>query len=37
MGRTKLPDYVLRRLKVPTTLRNWNTVTKLADLAKNPS
>lgn len=35
MGRTKLPDYVIRRLKVPTTLRNWNTVTKLAELAKN--
>jgi uncharacterized protein (DUF1697 family) len=33
MGRSKLPDYVLRRLKVPTTLRNWNTVTKLAELA----
>ena len=33
MGRTKLPDYVLRRIKVPTTLRNWNTVTKLAELA----
>jgi uncharacterized protein (DUF1697 family) len=35
MGRTKLPDYVLRRLKVPTTLRNWKTVTKLAELARN--
>jgi uncharacterized protein (DUF1697 family) len=33
MGRTKLPDYVLRRLKIPTTLRNWNTVTKLVELA----
>ena len=33
MGRTKLPDYVLRRVKVPTTVRNWNTVTKLAELA----
>ena len=33
MGRTKLPDYVLRRIKVPTTLRNWNTVTKLAELS----
>jgi uncharacterized protein (DUF1697 family) len=32
-GRTKLPDYVLRRIKVPTTIRNWNTVTKLAELA----
>jgi uncharacterized protein (DUF1697 family) len=33
MGRTKLPDYVLRRVKVPTTIRNWNTVSKLAELA----
>jgi uncharacterized protein (DUF1697 family) len=33
MGRTKLPDYVLRRLDVPTTIRNWNTVTKLTELA----
>ena len=34
MARTKLPDYVLRRIKVPTTIRNWNTVTKLAELAR---
>ena len=34
MGRTKLPDFVLRRLKVPTTLRNWNTVTKLIELSR---
>jgi uncharacterized protein (DUF1697 family) len=34
MGRTKLPDFVLRRIKVPTTIRNWNTVTKLAELAR---
>jgi uncharacterized protein (DUF1697 family) len=34
MARTKLPGYVLRRLAVPTTLRNWNTVTKLAELAR---
>ena len=34
MGRTKLPDFVLRRVKVPTTIRNWNTVTKLAELAR---
>ena len=33
LGRAKLPDYALRRLKVPTTIRNWNTVTKLAELA----
>ncbi len=37
MARTKLPDYVLRRIKVPTTIRNWNTVTKLAELAKEPA
>ena len=34
MGRTKLPDFVLRRIKVPTTIRNWKTVTKLAELAR---
>jgi uncharacterized protein (DUF1697 family) len=34
MGRTKLPDFVLRRIKVPTTIRNWNTVTKLAEAAR---
>ncbi len=34
MGRTKLPDYVVRRLKVPTTVRNWNTVTKLVELSR---
>jgi uncharacterized protein (DUF1697 family) len=33
LGRSKLPDFVLRRLKVPTTLRNWRTVTKLAELS----
>jgi uncharacterized protein (DUF1697 family) len=33
LGRSKFPDFVLRRLKVPTTLRNWNTVTKLVELA----
>jgi uncharacterized protein (DUF1697 family) len=33
MARTKLPAYVLRQLKVSTTMRNWNTVTKLAELA----
>jgi uncharacterized protein (DUF1697 family) len=32
MGRAKLPDYVARQLKLPTTVRNWNTVTKLVDL-----
>ena len=34
MARTKLPAYVLRQLGVPTTIRNWNTVTKLAELAR---
>jgi uncharacterized protein (DUF1697 family) len=34
MGRSKLPDFVGRRLQVPTTVRNWNTVLKLLDLAR---
>jgi uncharacterized protein (DUF1697 family) len=34
MARTKLPDYVIRGLKAPMTIRNWNTVTKLAELAR---
>jgi uncharacterized protein (DUF1697 family) len=33
MGRTKLPAYLDRQLKIPTTVRNWNTVTKLLELA----
>jgi uncharacterized protein (DUF1697 family) len=33
MGRTKLPAYLDRRLKVPTTVRNWKTVLKLLELA----
>lgn len=33
MGRAKLPAYLDRRLKVPTTVRNWTTVTKLLELA----
>jgi uncharacterized protein (DUF1697 family) len=32
MGRAKLPAYLDRRLKVPTTVRNWKTVTKLLEL-----
>jgi uncharacterized protein (DUF1697 family) len=32
MGRTKLPAYLDRKLKVPTTVRNWNTVLKLLEL-----
>jgi uncharacterized protein (DUF1697 family) len=33
MGQSKLPGYLDRRLKVPLTVRNWNTVTKLIELA----
>ena len=33
MGRSKLPPYLDRQLKVPTTVRNWNTVLKLLELA----
>lgn len=33
IGRAKLPPYLDRQLKVPVTVRNWNTVTKLAQLA----
>ncbi|MGA2969965.1 MAG: DUF1697 domain-containing protein [Acidimicrobiales bacterium] len=29
MGQTKLPDYLSRRLKVPITFRNWNTVSRM--------
>jgi uncharacterized protein (DUF1697 family) len=32
MGRAKLPGAVDRALKLPTTVRNWNTVTKLLAL-----
>jgi uncharacterized protein (DUF1697 family) len=32
MGRTKLPGYLDRRLKIATTIRTWNTVAKLVDL-----
>jgi uncharacterized protein (DUF1697 family) len=32
-ARTKLPDYLNRRLKVPMTMRNWNTVNRLAQLS----
>lgn len=35
MGRAKLPPYLDRRLKVVTTVRNWNTVTKLLELASD--
>ena len=33
MGRTKLPAYLDRQLKIPTTVRNWNTVNKLIELS----
>ena len=33
MGRAKLPAYLDRQLKVPTTIRTWNTVVKLLELA----
>ena len=33
MARTKVPAYLDRRLGVRSTIRNWNTVTKLAELA----
>lgn len=33
MGRTKLPNYLDRQLKIPTTVRNWNTVARLLELA----
>ena len=33
MGRSKLPPYLDRRLKVPTTYRNWKTIAKLIELA----
>jgi len=29
MGQSKLPDYLNRRLKVPITFRNWNTVNRM--------
>ena len=34
MGRSKLPGYLDRQLKIPSTVRNWNTVTKLIELAR---
>lgn len=34
MGRAKLPAYLDRQLEVPITVRNWNTVTKLLELAE---
>lgn len=34
MGRAKLPPFLDRQLKVPTTVRNWNTVNQLTELAR---
>lgn len=33
MGRSKLPSYLDRRVATPTTVRTWNTVLKLLELA----
>ena len=33
VGQSKLPPYLVRQLKRSLTLRNWNTVTKLVELA----
>jgi uncharacterized protein (DUF1697 family) len=33
MGRSRLASYVARRLRVPMTVRNWNTVNSLLALA----
>lgn len=35
IGRAKVPAYVDRQLKVPTTVRNWNTTTKLLELVSS--
>jgi uncharacterized protein (DUF1697 family) len=35
MARTKLPGYLERRLDVPMTIRNWNTVNSLAELSSS--
>jgi uncharacterized protein (DUF1697 family) len=32
MGTSKLPAYLDRQVKIPTTVRNWKTVTKLLEL-----
>lgn len=33
IGRSKLPPMLDRLLKIPTTVRNWNSVTKLVEIA----
>lgn len=35
IGRAKLPDALNRTLHIPSTARNWNTVTKLLELAES--
>ena len=32
IGQSKLPNYLIRQLKTPVTMRNWNTVNKLVEL-----
>lgn len=34
MGRAKLPAFLERQLKIPTTVRSWKTVIKLLELAR---
>jgi uncharacterized protein (DUF1697 family) len=34
LGNTKLLAYLDRQLRIPITVRNWNTVTKLVELAR---
>jgi uncharacterized protein (DUF1697 family) len=33
MARTKLPGYLERRIKVPATIRNWNTVRAIVEMS----
>jgi hypothetical protein len=33
MARTTLPGYLGRQLKIPMTVRNWNTINKLIELS----
>lgn len=32
IGQSKLPSYLIRQLKTPITMRNWNTLNKLVEL-----
>jgi uncharacterized protein (DUF1697 family) len=36
-GNAKLPSYLARQLKVPFTIRNWNTLLRLIELTSNES